>query len=74
MNGSDAGALIYVSPDGKTRTTIADDELITPTGLEIGSDGNIYISNKGFNAGQGEVLRLSLEKDQPLTLIRSMTR
>ena len=63
LNGSDAGALIYVSPDGKTRTTIADDQLINPTGLEIGSDGDIYISNKGFIAGQGEVLRLSLEKD-----------
>ncbi|MEN9869106.1 MAG: hypothetical protein RLZZ171_89, partial [Cyanobacteriota bacterium] len=63
LNGSDAGALIYVSPDGKTRTTIADDELINPTGLEIGSDGDIYISNKGFFAGQGEVLRLSLEEN-----------
>jgi sugar lactone lactonase YvrE len=63
LTGSDAGALIYVSPDGKTRTTIADDELINPTGLEIGSDGDIYISNKGFTAGQGEVLRLSLEED-----------
>jgi hypothetical protein len=63
LNGSDAGALIYVSPDGKTRTTIADDELINPTGLEIGSDGDIYISNKGFIAGQGEVLRLSFEED-----------
>ncbi|MEG3858585.1 ScyD/ScyE family protein [Microcoleus sp. herbarium12] len=63
LNGSDAGALIYVSPDGKTRTAIAGDELINPTGLEIGADGDIYISNKGFIAGQGEVLRLSLEKD-----------
>jgi hypothetical protein len=63
LNGSDAGALIYVSPDGKTRTTIADDELINPTGLEIASDGDIYISNKGFVAGQGEVLHLSLEHD-----------
>lgn len=63
LNGSDAGALIYVSPDGKTRTTIADDQLINPTGLEIGADGDIYISNKGFVAGQGEVLRLSLEKE-----------
>lgn len=62
LNGSDAGALIYVSPNGKTRT-IADDELTNPTGLEIGADGDIYISNKGFVAGQGEVLRLSLEKD-----------
>ena len=61
LDGSDAGALIYISPDGKTRTTLTDDELINPTGLEIGSDGDIYISNKGFIAGQGEVLRLSLE-------------
>jgi hypothetical protein len=63
LTGSDEGALIYVSPDGKTRTTIADDELINPTGLEIGSDGDIYISNKGFTAGLGEVLKLSLEQD-----------
>ncbi|HAA26953.1 MAG TPA: ScyD/ScyE family protein [Cyanobacteria bacterium UBA8553] len=63
LNGSDAGALIYVSADGQTRTTIADDELINPTGLEIGADGDIYISNNGFVAGLGEVLRLSLEQD-----------
>ena len=63
LNGSDAGALIYVSPDGKTRSTIADDRLINPTGLKIGVDGDIYVSNNGFIAGQGEVLRLSLEKD-----------
>ena len=63
LTGSDTGALIYVSPDGKTRTTLTDDELINPTGLEIGVDGDIYISNKGFIAGQGEVLRLSLEEE-----------
>lgn len=59
----DAGALIYVSSDGQTRTTIAADELTNPTGLEIGANGDIYISNKGFVAGQGEVLRLSLEQE-----------
>ena len=63
LTGSDTGALIYISPDGKTRTTIADDELINPTGLKISADGDIYISNKGFIAGQGEVLRLSLEEE-----------
>lgn len=61
LTGSDAGALIYVSPDGKTRTTLTD-ALLNPTGLEIGSDGDIYISNKGFVAGQGEILKLSQEK------------
>lgn len=58
--GSDTGALIYLSPNGKTRTTITD-ELVSPTGLTIGSDGDLYISNKGFIAGQGEVLRLTLD-------------
>jgi sugar lactone lactonase YvrE len=55
--GSDAGALIYVSPDRKTRTTI-DDQLTSPTGLALDVNGDIYISNKGAVAGQGEVLRL----------------
>jgi Chlorophyllase enzyme len=63
LNGSDAGALTYVSPDGKTRTTIANDELTNPTGLKIGADGDIYISNKGFVAGQGELLRLNIEQN-----------
>lgn len=61
LNEGDTGALSYLSPDGKTRTTIADDELTNPTGLEIGADGDLYISNKGFVAGQGEVLRLDLQ-------------
>jgi WD40 repeat protein len=60
LTGSDAGALIYLSPDGKTRTTITDD-LVSPTGLAIGMDGDLYISNKGYIAGQGEVLRLNLD-------------
>jgi dienelactone hydrolase len=66
LTGGDAGALIYLSPDGKTRTTITDD-LVSPTGLTIGEDGDLYISNKGFNAGQGEVLRLSLDKNKPFS-------
>jgi hypothetical protein len=58
LSGSNVGAPIYLSPDGKTRTTIVTDPLINPTGLELGSDGSIYIFNKGFTTGQGEVLRL----------------
>jgi hypothetical protein len=58
LKGSDAGALIYRSPDGQTRTTLMTDQLINPTGLKISDNGDIYISNKGFIAGQGEVLRL----------------
>lgn len=61
------GALIYVSPDGSTQTPIADDELINPTGLTLDSNGDIYISNKGFVPGQGEVLRIRSEADLPFS-------
>jgi hypothetical protein len=62
LTGGETGALIYVSADGSTRTTIADDELTNPTGLTLDTNGDIYISNKGFIAGQGEVLRIRPEK------------
>ncbi|MEH2181294.1 hypothetical protein [Nostoc sp.] len=45
-------------PISKTRTTIADDKLTNPTGLEIGADSDIYISNKGFVAGLSAALLL----------------
>ncbi|HEY9626960.1 MAG TPA: ScyD/ScyE family protein [Coleofasciculaceae cyanobacterium] len=67
LNGGEAGALIYISPDGSTRTTIINDELTNPTGLTLGSNGDIYISNKGFIPGQGEVLRIRLEGDLPFS-------
>ena len=57
-SGNSTGALVYLPPEGNTRFTITSDDLITPTGLAIGPDNDIYISNKGFIAGEGEVLRL----------------
>lgn len=54
-----SGALIYVAPDG-TRKTIASDGLLFPTALALDSDGNIYVSNKGYLSGQGEVVRISV--------------
>lgn len=50
------GLLIRVAPDG-TRTTISS-ALTSPTGVAVGSDGAIYVSNKGNPAGVGEVLRI----------------
>ncbi|PSB57643.1 ScyD/ScyE family protein [Chamaesiphon polymorphus] len=61
LNPGDAGALIYLAPDGKTRTTVTD-KLINPNGLEFGANGDIYISNNSNVAGQGEVLRLSFDR------------
>jgi hypothetical protein len=75
LNEGVTGALIYVSPDGTTRTTIADDELIAPTGLTIGSNGDIYISNKGFIPGEGEVLRIEnpIDTDAPIAELVDLT-
>lgn len=58
LSGNSTGALVYLPPEGNTRFTITSDDLITPTGLAIGPDNDIYISNNGFIAGEGEVLRL----------------
>ncbi|TYC19767.1 ScyD/ScyE family protein, partial [Micromonospora sp. MP36] len=57
LSGDPTGALIRVERDG-SRTELARDGLVTPTGLAVDRDGTIYISNKGTMVGQGEVLRL----------------
>lgn len=71
LSGNPQGALIRLAPDG-TRTTITDD-LISPTGILIGEDDNIYVSNNGFFAGKGEVLRIEgaipQEIPEPTTVI-----
>lgn len=57
LSGNPTGALIRVDPQGN-RTTLASDGLVTPTGLAIGRDGAIYISNYGTQAGIGQVIRI----------------
>lgn len=51
------GALIRVAPDG-TRSTITTD-LFQPTGIVLGGDGSVYVSNRGTSSGGGEVLRIT---------------
>lgn len=61
LSGDPAGALIRISPDGKRQTILGDgDGLISPTGLAIGKDGYIYLSNNSDTAGQGEIIRVAL--------------
>jgi sugar lactone lactonase YvrE len=50
------GLLIRVAPGG-ARTTISS-SLTNPTGVLVGPDGAIYVSNKGNVPGVGEVLRI----------------
>lgn len=54
------GSVIAVSPGGE-RKVLLDEGLVTPTGLAIGPDGYLYISNCGVCAGQGEIVRLPID-------------
>jgi hypothetical protein len=58
LSGNPEGALIKVSPDGKTRTTVASTGLVNPTGVAIAHDGTVYVTNYGTSAGKGTVLSL----------------
>jgi hypothetical protein len=53
------GQLIKIEPGG-ARTTIAMDGLILPTGMIVGPDDAIYVSNYGVMAGMGEVVRITM--------------
>ena len=53
-----SGSVVRVSPDGSTRTTLTDG-LIAPTGITVGPDGAVYVTNKGVLVGAGEVLRIA---------------
>jgi hypothetical protein len=68
FNGGGNGSLIYINPDG-TRQTFLDDKLLFPTALELGSNGDVYISNRGFIPGQGEVLRFNASVPEPSSIL-----
>lgn len=57
--GSVDGALIQVAPDGTRTTLVSGNGLESPTALTIGTDGAIYISNKGDRPQAGQVLRVT---------------
>jgi len=51
------GAVIRVAPGNGARSTVIA-TLSTPTGITVGPDGALYVSNKGRLPGDGEVLRI----------------
>ena len=56
------GRIVRVDPNGKRRHVIVDG-LFLPTGMTLGPDGNLYVSNVGFGpppVGLGEVLKIEL--------------
>jgi len=55
------GDIVRIDPSG-ARTTIVSG-LTFPTGMTMGPDGNLWVSNKGFGPmtpGFGEILRINL--------------
>ena len=57
------GRIRRVDPSG--RITLIADNLFLPSGMTLGPDGNLYVSNVGFGplalvAGQGQVLKVTI--------------
>lgn len=65
LSPGDGGALWKLAADG-TRSLVTD-MLVNPTGLAIGSDGSIYVSNFGHSSGEGQVVRISAAIPEPET-------
>jgi glucose/arabinose dehydrogenase len=57
LSGDTTGALIRVWPNGN-KTVVASKGLSSPTGVAIGKDGSVYVSNYGTSAGKGTVVNL----------------
>ena len=52
-----SGAVIEIAWNG-TKTTLASTGLVQPTGMAVGPDGSIYVSNNGDTAGGGSIVRI----------------
>jgi hypothetical protein len=57
------GALWRLKPD-RSRQTLLSEGLIMPTSVAIGKDHALYISNRGVSAGDGQVIRVILDKHE----------
>lgn len=60
------GSLIQLAPDG-TRTTLisAGEGLVSATAIDVGPNGDIYVTNKGDLPGEGQVLQVSNVEEVP---------
>lgn len=58
ITGDISGSLIKIAKDG-TRTTVwSGNGLEAASGITVGADGNLYISNRARLAGAGQVIRI----------------
>ena len=58
LSGDPTGALKAVPPGGGEPTLVASDGLITPGGIAISADDEIYISNGSAQPGGGSIVKL----------------
>jgi sugar lactone lactonase YvrE len=58
LSGDPTGALWSVPPGGGEATLVASEGLMTPGGIAISADDEIYISNGSVQPGSGAIVRL----------------
>lgn len=68
--GPGPGELFRVDTSTGNRFTIPVEGLSAPSGVVVGPDGSLYVSNRGASPGTGQVLRISAVPE-PSTLILS---
>ncbi|MCW5314154.1 ScyD/ScyE family protein [Nostoc sp. KVJ3] len=59
------GSVIKIAADGTRTTLLSGNGLESPSALAIGSDGAIYVTNRGDRPGEGQVLRIENTKSIP---------
>jgi len=60
LSGDPTGRIVRVDQDG-SRTVVAREGLIVPTGMTIGPDHALYVANLGTSPTQGHVIRIPTE-------------
>ncbi|MEH2402878.1 ScyD/ScyE family protein [Nostoc sp.] len=63
--GNVDGSVIKIATDGTRTTILSGNGLESPTGLTIGADGDIYVTNRGDSPGLGQVLKIENPKSVP---------
>ncbi|MEA5625623.1 ScyD/ScyE family protein [Nostoc sp. UHCC 0251] len=59
------GSVIKMAPDGTRTILLSGNGLESPSALTIGSDGAVYVTNRGDRPGGGQVLRIENIKSVP---------
>lgn len=66
LSDDTTGALLRINSNGK-KDLLMDQGLVAPTGLTIGPDGMLYISNHGVTPGEGEVIKVDPANLSPIS-------